>query len=79
MLAFEISHCKHEVSDGVNYSFTIATEDVHTTHDVISWDHKPGHLSQHTVFGLQTTDVKALGHAIIEAALKMELEDKKDG
>lgn len=76
MLAFEISHCKHEVSGGVNYSVSIATEDVHTSHDVISWDHKPGHQSQYNVFGLQTDDLKALGQALIQEALKIELEEK---
>ena len=76
MLHFEISHCRHEVSEGTNYSLSIATEDVHTSHDVISWDHKPGHQSQYNVFGLQTADVKALGQALIEEALRIELEKK---
>lgn len=75
-LKFEVTHCKHDGSGGASYSLSIQVEDVHTTHDVISWGHKPGHRCDYTVFGLQTDDIKAVGQALIEEALRIELEEK---
>lgn len=76
MLAFEISHCQHGTPTGHIYSLGIATENVHTAHDVISWDHQKGHLAKYDIYGLEIVDIKALGQALIQEALRIELEEK---
>jgi len=71
-----INHCRHELSGNVDYSLGINFEDCHATMDAASWDHKPGHYAEFTLFDLQPSDIKALGEAIIAEAIKIEMGAK---
>jgi hypothetical protein len=64
-----VRYCKHSESD---YSLSL---DVEEGHMVESTSHRRGGCTV-AVFSLTPTDIKTLGQAIIEQAIKIELEAK---